>query len=413
MTTGLADNVKKYRRAAGLTQEGFAAKAGVSVSTARKAEQGGDVSMETLAAFAGALDVTTSALLASEAPKSVVGPADEANRRYLAELRRALMPPIGLAAPMTELNEAEEPSIIRQGVQDSHTLYQADKYTSVARRLPGLLRASEAAVSALEGEEQQHAMIARSHALLLAGKYLTQVRQYDMAYFALAEAIRLARETGQTQLAATGIVGLGWLLLRQDRFDESEQLAAQTAAEIEPRMSEATPAQLALWGELWLRVAAASRRNNRDDVAKHARRMAATAGGALERENADFPVHWSAFGPATVEAKAIEDLALVGDARGVLRRADQGPLSNKGMKNVGRLSTNNYGRHRLDVARAHTLLGSHQDAMDELVHLRETAGVWLPHQPMARRVMTDILSTRKRTLTAEMRDMASFLGVAG
>ncbi|GGV82923.1 hypothetical protein GCM10015535_24960 [Streptomyces gelaticus] len=256
-------------------------------------------------------------------------------------------------------------------------------------------------------------MIARAHALLLAGKYLTQVRQYDMAYFALAEAIRLARETGQTQLAATGVVGLCWLLLRQDRFDESETLAVQTAAEIEPRMSEATPAQLAVWGELWLRVAAAGRRNNRLDMAKHARRMAGTAGGALKREHTDFPTHWSAFGPVTAEAKAVEDLALVGGARGVLRRADDGPLSPKAVQNFGRLSTNNWGRHRLDVARVHVLLGSHQEAMDELVNLRQTADVWLTHQPMARRVMADLLKTRKRTLTEDMRSMAAHLGVDG
>ncbi|WP_327702211.1 helix-turn-helix domain-containing protein [Streptomyces decoyicus] len=413
MSAGLADNVKKYRRTAGLSQEGLAEAADLSLSTVRKVEQGGHVSMDTLAALAGALEVSTSDLFASEAPESVVGVQDEANRRYLAELRRALMPPIGLAAPLLEPGAVEVPSVIRQGVQDSHALYQADRYGAVAKRLPSLLRSSEAAVSAFEGEEQRLAMIARAHSLLLTGKYLTQVRQYDMAYYALAEAIRLARETGQNQLAATGVVGLCWLLLRQDRFDESEQLAAQTAAEIEPRMSQASPAQLAVWGELWLRVAAAARRNNRPDVAKHARRMAATAGGALEREHTEFPTHWSAFGPVTAEAKAVEDLALLGDARGVLRRADEGPLSVKAIRNFGRLSTNNWGRHRLDVSRAHTLLRSHQDAMDELVNLRETADVWLTHQPLARRVMMDILKTRKRTLTADMRSMAAHLGIAG
>ena len=413
MSVGLADNIKRFRRTAGLTQEGLAEGADLSLSTVRKVEQGGHVSMDTLAALAAALGVSTSALFASEAPKPVVGPQDEANRRYLAELRRALMPPIGLAAPLPEPGEAEEPSSIRQRVQDGHALYQADRYTSVARKLPDLLRSSEAAVSTLEGEEQQHAMIARSHALLLTGKYLTQVRQYDMAYYALAEAIRLSRETGQTQVASTGVVGLCWLLLRQDRFDESEHLAAQTAADIEPRMSQATPAQLSVWGELWLRVAAAARRNNRQDEATHARRMAATAGGALEREYADFPSHWGGFGPVTTEAKAVEDLALVGDARGVLRRADEGPLSPKAVRNLGRLSANNWGRHRLDVAHAHVLLGSHQDAMDELVGLRETGDVWITHQPMARRVMEDILKVRKRTLTEEMRSMAAHLDIAG
>ncbi|MEU0737998.1 helix-turn-helix transcriptional regulator [Streptomyces sp. NPDC006134] len=413
MSAGLADNVKRLRRVRGWSQEQLAEEADLSVSTVRKLEQGGHVSMETLAALATAFGVSTSALFASEAPKPQLGPQDEQNRRNLAELRRALMPPVGLAALAPEPGETVEPSAVRRRVKDGHALYQADRYSSVARKLPALLRDSEAAVVALHGVEKQHAMIARAHALLLTGKYLTQVRQYDMAYFALAEAIRLARETGQTRLAATGVVGLCWLLLRQDRFDESEQLAAQTAGEVEPRMSRATPEQLALWGELWLRVAAAARRNSRPDEAEHARRMVATAGGAMAREHTDFPTHWSAFGPVTAAAKAVEDLALAGDARGVLRKAEEGPLSPKGIKNLGRLSTNNWGRHRLDVARAHAQLGSHQDAMDELTGLREEAGEWLLHQPIARRVMEDILKKRKRTLTQEMREMASYLGVTG
>ncbi|MEU4179316.1 helix-turn-helix transcriptional regulator [Streptomyces sp. NPDC026589] len=413
MSTGLADNIRRFRRAAGLSQEGLAAKSHLSLSTVRKVEQGGRVSMDTLAALARALDVSTAALFASEAPEPTIGAEDEANRRGMAEMRRALMPPVGLFAPLSEPGEAGEPRAVLRGVQDGHALYQADRYTSVARALPSLLRSSEAAVATLEGVEQQQAMIARAHALLLTGKYLTQVRHYDMAYFALAEAIRLARETCQTQLAATGVVGMGWLLLRQDRFDESEQLASQTAADIEPRISRATAAELAVWGELWLRVAAAARRNNRQDVADHARRMAATAGGALGREHTEFPAHWSAFGPATAEAKAVEDLALIGDHRGVLRRADDGPLSPKAAKSLGRLSPNNWNRHRLDVASAYVSLGSHQDAMDELISLRETADTWIVHQPMARRVMADILRTRKRTLTADMRQMAAHLGVAG
>ncbi|MFJ5678222.1 helix-turn-helix domain-containing protein [Streptomyces sp. NPDC093097] len=413
MSTGLADNVRKYRRTAGLNQEGLAEAADLSLSTVRKVEQGGHVSMETLHALARALGVNTSALFATEAPKSVLGPQDEANRRYLAELRRALMPAVGLSAPHSDPGEAGELSALRRGVQEGHALYWADQYGAVAKRLPALLRSSEAAVAAFEGEDRQQALIARCHALLLTGKYLTQVRQYDMAYFALVDAIRLARETDQTQLASTGVVGLCWLLLRQDRFDEAEQLAAQTAAEIEPRMSEATPARLTVWGELWLRVASAAVRNNRPDVAQDARRMAGTAAGGLASEYHDFPLAWGGFGPITAELKAVEDLSLVGDARGVLRRADDGILSERSVRNFGRPTAPNWGRHRLDVARALVGLGSHQDAMDELMQLRRTSGAWLTHQPMARYVMADLLKTRKRTLTKDMRGMAAHLGVAG
>ncbi|AZQ75713.1 XRE family transcriptional regulator [Streptomyces luteoverticillatus] len=411
MSSGLADNVRKYRRAAGLSQEGLAHESGLSIGVVRKVEQGGDARVETLHALARGLGVTTSALFATEAANPVVG--DEANRRYLLELRKALMPPIGLgASPMTEPGEAGELSVLRREIADTHALYHADRYGSVARRLPGLLRSTEATVSVLEGEERRQAETVRAHALLMAGKYLTQVRQYDMAYYALAEGIRLACENGERGMAATGVVGMCWLLLRQDRFDECEQLAAATAVEMEPRMSDASSGHLSAWGELWLRVASASVRNNRPDVAHEARRLAGTAAIALDKEYMAFGENWGQFGPVTAELKVVEDLSLMGDAQAVLRHSDDGLLSQKAVNHYGKPSPPNWGRHRLDVAKAHVALGSHQDAMSELKQLRHSSGTWMKHQPMARYVMSDLLATRKRTLTADMREMANHLGVS-
>ncbi|WP_329289616.1 helix-turn-helix transcriptional regulator [Streptomyces pseudovenezuelae] len=407
----LQENVRSHRRRKGWTQEQLAEEAEVSVGVVRKAEQGGNVSVETIHAFARALGATTSSLFASEAPAPVH--EAEGDGPKLTELRRALMPPVGLSTVLSEPTDLRDLTSIQRDIDDSHSLYHADRYDSVARALPGILRAAETAVALSEGEARQRAVITRAGAFLLAGKYLTQVRRYDMAYHALSRAIMDAREAGQVQLAATGIVGMGWLLLRQDRFDEAEQLAATTAEEVEPRMSSATPGQLAVWGELHQRVASAAIRNNRPDVAKEARRMAAQAAGGMDAEHVDFRQHWSTFGPVTAETKRIEDLSLIGDARGVLNRADDGPVGRKGLKKLGRPSPNNWARHRLDVARAHVLLGSHQDAMEELIGIKSEASEWLKHQGMARHVMRDILSHRKRTLTQDMRDMAVHLGVAG
>ncbi|MFF4054574.1 helix-turn-helix domain-containing protein [Streptomyces sp. NPDC001708] len=407
----LQENVRSHRRRQGWTQEQLAEEAGVSVGVVRKAEQGGNVSVETIHSFARALGTTTSSLFASEAPAPVH--EAEGDGPKLIELRRALMPPVGLSTVLAEPTDVRDLASIQRDIDDSHSLYHADRYDSVARNLPGILRAAETAVALSEGEARQRAVITRASAFLLAGKYLTQIRRYDMAYHALSRAIQDARETGQVQLAATGVVGMGWLLLRQDRFDEAEQLAAATAQEVEPRMSSATPGQLAVWGELHQRVASAAIRNNRPDVAKEARRMAVQAASGLDAEHTNFLEHWSSFGPVTAETKRIEDLSLIGDSRGVLSRADEGPVGRKGLRNLGRPSRNNWARHRLDVARAHVKLGSHQDAMDELTGIKSEASEWLRHQAMARRVMGDILSHRKRTLTQDMRDMAVHLGVAG
>ncbi|SCE19807.1 helix-turn-helix transcriptional regulator [Streptomyces sp. OspMP-M43] len=408
--TELARNVRNHRRIRGWSQERLAEESAVSIQTVRKIEQGGDVRTDTLHQVAQGLRVKTAELFVPDSPTPVVG--DEASRRSLVDLRKALMPPVGLEAPAVLAAEPGDVSSLYQRIEDVHALYWADRYDSVARQLPALLKSTEAAAAVADGEQDRHdAVRARTFSLLLAGKYLTQVRQYDLAYHALAESIRLARENGQTLTAGTGIVGMCWLLLRQDRFDESEALALQTAESLEPRMSSAKPSELAVWGELWLRVASATVRNNRPDDAVEARRMAGTAASALGQERNSFPNHWGGFGPVTAEMKVVEDLALDGDARAVLRRADEGVLGGKALKALGKPTAPNWGRHRLDVAQAHVKLGSHQDAMSELAGLRESNGAWLKHQPLARYVMSDVLSSRKRTLTTEMRNMASYLGV--
>lgn len=132
MSSGLADNVKKYRRTAGLNQEQLAEAADLSVSTVQKVEQGGDARTETLHALARALGVTTAALFATEVPAPVVG--DESNRQHLAELRSALMPPVGLTAPtLVDSEEAVQLSTLRRGVEDGHALYWSDRYAPSQR----------------------------------------------------------------------------------------------------------------------------------------------------------------------------------------------------------------------------------------------------------------------------------------
>jgi transcriptional regulator with XRE-family HTH domain len=413
--SSLAENVRNFRRRAGLSQEQLAEDAGLSIGVVRKIEQGGSARVETLHGLARALGVTTSSLFETAAPEPVR--THESDSVRLMELRRALMPPVGLADIFAEPAEGVDLDSLQRTIDDSHVLYHGDRYDSVAKRLPGILQKAEGAVAAAEDDEsRQAAVTVRAGALLLAGKYLTQVRRYDLAYHALSRGIIDARESGQTLMAATGVVGMGWLLIRQDRFDEAEALAAATADEVEPRMSGAKPGQLAVWGELHLRVAAAAMRNNRPDIATEARRLAATAASALNSEHVNFREHWGTFGPATAETKAIEDLALIGDARGVLRRADGkavSAVSPVSLQRLGRPNSCNWYRHRLDVAQAHAVLGSHQDAMDELMTIKAEAPEWLRHQKMAGYVVTDILHHRKRTLTQDMRDMAAHLEVVG
>lgn len=412
MSPQISNNVRSLRRTAGLSQEELAHAAGLSVTTVAKIDQGGSGRMESFARLAEALGVDTEELFASGTPHPV--PDDKGNGRYLLALRRQLMPPVGLVdAPATIAPVASQADLERQ-INAAHAHYHADEYDEMARCLPGVLAGAQAALLAAEdgaGRQAMLSMHARAH--LVTGKYLTQVRQYDLAYQALSAGIRDARAAGDESTAAVGVVGLCWLLLRQDRFSEAQDLAVATADVVEPRMSTATPGQLAVWGELALRIASAAVRNGRKEDARDARRMAASAASAMGKEFSNFRSHWGTFGPATAAVKTIEDLSLKRDARGVLRDADQGPLSAPALRRLGRPSPSSWNRHRLDVTRAHVLLGSHQDAMGELTGLRVDAPEWVRHQSIALQLMQDILKKRQRALTRDMRLMASHLGISG
>ncbi|MET8828263.1 helix-turn-helix transcriptional regulator [Streptomyces sp. NPDC004608] len=398
-----------------MSQEELAHVAGVSPGTVRKVEQGGMVRMETLHALARALGVNTAVLMASEAPEPV-GRAEEPNRINLIQLRAALTPPVGLVDVDAEAI-GEEPNLrrFRRAVHDGAVLYHSDSYKSVASQLPGLLRDANSAVSFYDsGDEHRQALLGRAEAMQLAGRYLTQVRQYDLAYTALSGAISDARSAGDRLTGASGVIGMCWLLLRQGRLDEAENLAAATADLVEPRMSRATPDECAAWGWLALRAAAAAGRNNRPQEARQYHRIASAAASAVGREHTgSFFRHWTTFGPLTVGMKGVEDAMVIGDARTVVRRSGEDAMSPKAWKTTGRPSDNDWNRHRLDVARAHAQTGDLSAAMDNLAGVRRESPEWLRHQRLAAEIMQEILRKRKRTLTADMRDMADYLGVIG
>ncbi|MFJ8322772.1 helix-turn-helix domain-containing protein [Streptomyces anulatus] len=415
MITELADNVRKYRRRAGMSQEELAHAAGVSPGTVRKAEQGGTLRMETLHTLARALGVTTAALMASDAPEPV-GQTEEPNRVNLIQLRAALTPAVGLVDQDAEA-VGEEPNLrtFRRTLQDARVLYFSDSYKSVAAQLPVLLRDAAQAVAYYDGgDEHRQALLARAEALRLAGTYLTQVRQYDIAYAAVRGAIMDARQAGDMLAAGSGVGCMCWLLVRQGRLDEAEQVAARSMEAVEPKITGAEPDHYAVWGGLAMEAAAAAARNNRPDEAKAYRQAARVAATAVGTAHRNVSRHWSVFGPVTVAVKALEDSLVIGDARAVVRKAgEQEELSPKAWKRLGRPSTNDGNRFTLDVARAHTRTGDLSAAMDELTRAREAAPQWLRHQNGAAETMQEILGKRKRTLTTEMREMADYLGVIG
>ncbi|WHM40253.1 helix-turn-helix transcriptional regulator [Streptomyces sp. BPTC-684] len=416
MSNDLGENVRKYRRLAGLTQEALAYAAGLAPSTVAKLEQGGNVRIETLHALARALHVKTSQLMASGTPQPLR--EEDPTKVGLVELRNALTPPVGLSDAGSD-GPDEEPNLsgLLEVVRGGSAAYDSDRFGTVATKLPEIIRDSNSAVAYFDtGEEHVNALSARAEAYLLGGRYLTQVRQYDLAYHALSGSIHDAREVGDTNTAAYAIVIMSWLLLRQGRFDDAERLATETADMIEPRISKAEPERLAVWGWLALQAAAAAVRNNSADNAAEARRIAASAASGLGVKSVNARHRYGRFDRAVASMKELEDELIREDGdpyRVIEDSAGRAPLSDRSMKAAGISETDKeWNRHRLTVATAYLKVGDLENAMDRLTAVQYVNGEWLRHQRTARDVMEGIARRRKRTLTREMRQMMTLLGVA-
>ncbi|MFJ3974928.1 helix-turn-helix domain-containing protein [Streptomyces sp. NPDC090021] len=411
MSDQLADNLRRYRRAKGLNQEQLAHRAGLSVGPVRRIEQGHDgVRMETLHALARVLGVKTSDLMAAGPPEPVKH--DDPNSQNLRELRIALTPAFSLGPISAPTGDEPDLRRLERMAYDNSVLYFGDTYRSIAADLPTLIRAANDAVAYYDsGEERRSALVVRSRALSLTGRYLTQIRQFDLAHVATRGAIEDAKEARNNLVAASGVGTMCWLFMRTERFDEAEDIAIATMDVVEPKIMGATPDEYSTWGGLAMEAAAAAARNNRPKEAQALRKAAGTAAKAVGRTHKNLLRHWSMFGPVTATMKELEDYMIAGDARSVIRKAKEEPnLQEKHWKRLGGPSTNDGNRYRLDLARAYVRTGDPTAAMEELSHLDEIAPEWFRHQSSAA-VTFEEITKKRRTLTTEMREVGAHLGV--
>jgi transcriptional regulator with XRE-family HTH domain len=390
-TAAIAARIREARKRRGLTQEQLARASGVSLSLITKLESDlyGGMRLETLHKLAKALQVTTSSLMS--------GPdADQPEPSSIQEwapLRHALD---GTLTPDSE----DEPTIggVRDAFNDAVDAVLASQYTELSALLPALLRDADALVGATVNGAQKRALQARSQIRQLTAYMMGQTWQFDAA----SHAIDLAEHDATDDLTAMAAADWKcWVLLREGRLAECAELAVRWADDTEPRLSRATTDELAGWGRFLILISTAAVRDNRPEDAGDALRLARAAATAIGTD-AVVPFNpWQVFGPMTVSMVHAENAAVQDRPEATLGIGAQ-------MAGRGFPVPRNYHRHRLDVAHAHTAMREHAEAVGILREIRTAAPEWLAQQRYARDILAAII-TRRRTLTDEMRDMASFM----
>lgn len=403
----MGNRVVELRRRRGMTQEELAETAGLHVNVIKKIENGGTARMESYHAIARALGVVTMTFVlpSTVAPE----PADARDDRdiVLADLRGVIVPPIGLSGPIyrDHLDEGE-PNLDRLN-RAAHALfsaYHADRYDDVAQLAPALIRSAHFHVDAVPESQRRDAVRLRGDLLGVTGRYLIQVRAHDLALIALRDAIRDASEAGDQVLAVSAIGSQAWIMLRQARFADVEQVCAAIADDIEPRLSSATPNELAAWAWMLMRASAAAARNNRPEEAREYLSTAAAAAARIGVQHEDLDGHIN-FGPLTVAVKGPENELIAGHPDRALELSEQLP------RGVGKVNPSGWNRHLLDRARAQLQIGQVDEATLTLTGLRQQSGNWMRHQRLARDIVRDLLKARKRMPSDQQRALADFLGL--
>ena len=402
----LGERLGKLRRRRGLTQEQLATASGVSVAAIRKIERDAQSTarLATLHRLATVLGVPTTALLA--APKAK--PAKATDDPGLLTIRRALQPIRSVNGLTFAEDATTAPTLtaLRESLRAANRVYQGDDYDLVLRLAPGLLAEARILVRETEGDDRLAAQALLAQVYQLAGGVLTQLRHTDLAAFALDEAIRLADTAGDRLTAASAVVSQCWVLRRQARLDEAEQLAIATADAIEPSFRTATRSQLATWGWLALRASAAAARNNRPDEADDLIRTATAAATRIGADFIDYHEYWSSFGPVTVAYKHVENKVVEHDPHAALALADRIPPDPS-----ARPTSNNRNRHLLDLAWAHVQLRHYSEATAILLAINRAAPEWLRYQRFAHETATRIVAHRARSLPPELVALADALDI--
>lgn len=400
--------IADLRARRGLTQEELAEFSGVSISVIRKVEQGrGGARMESFHAIARALDVVTMMFVpsATRAPDPIEH--EDVRDLILADLRAAVLPAVALADSDTVedlCSEAPDLQRLRKATRSLVDAYHGNRYDFVAQIAPGLIRSAHLHVATAPHGQIDDAVFLRADLFKMVARYLVQVRENDLAFIVLRSALEDARRVGNQPLAAMIIGSCSRIMLRQTRFDQAERMVVKLADEIEPKVSTATPNQLAAWGRSLLWASAAASRNNRPQEARDYLAAAASAAARLGSEQMDLVGHES-FGPLTVATKGPENEMIAGNPGRVLE------LSNELPRGVGKMTPAGWQQHLLYRAHAFVLMGKVHEATNVLSGLRRTASEWLRQQRLSREVTQDLISSCKGTVNEEQMQLANFLGV--
>jgi transcriptional regulator with XRE-family HTH domain len=401
VTWGLGENLGRIRKARNLSQEELAAAAGVAVDTVARIERGErqTTRTSTLNKLARALGVEPTTLL------GILPPPHEPVGTDMADLRRALTASADIPGltDFADLRETIPLSELRGSLAYAWQAYIAGRHSELLHTLPMLVADARRLVHEAKGARLNTAYSVLSGAYRLGAGTAGRFGLDDLAFIAADRAIQAARLSDDPEIGvAVSTRYLVWVLIRQGRTTEAEQVAVRMAERVEPRMSDRNTRALGVFGNLLFNAASAALRSERGDRADELLRVAQAA---AVRSGRDEVSEAGIFGPHIAAIQCVDKAVRLGDSEEALRLADTVPAANGPMPAFWEAG------HRIHLASAAAELRQERRALTFLAQARDLAPDWVRYQPLGVAVMREMVDRATRRRNEEFADLAEHYGV--
>jgi transcriptional regulator with XRE-family HTH domain len=393
--------IARARRRRGLSQAVLAGLVGRSESWLSQVERGkrGIDSHSVLVRLAEVLRVDIEEITGS-------GEGDEPGRRVhpAASLIEQAMMACGAPGASTEREEPDrEVSLDYLGAtaRSAYQAYQATRYDSTGRILPGLIRAVETAARSV-GAADPAACEVRVLVYDTAAALLNRVGEPFLAWAAADRARSAAEHADDPLLAAVSAWRLSYMITGRKHPQEALGLAMTAATALERAMRAPSPEQLSVYGALHLAAATAAAACY-DRATTEA--VLATARGIADRTGETNHMG-TAFGPVNVAIHAISASLRLGDPRTAAQTGEALDTAAMPAGLVGRRTQVN-----LDLARAYAMCRKDAAAVNLLLAAERLSPQLVRYDQATRDVLTELLRREHRPSTPELRPLAHRAGV--
>lgn len=392
VTISLGQRLAQGRKRRRMSQDQLAQASGVSIGLIRKIEQGQRQSarLDTVASLASALDVPMTDLLGIHP-----GLSDGGQEAAVATVRAAIYDRSADFEPVTL-------QVLRQNQHDMHGLYWHARYAQLAELIPNHLSSARAAVRDASGDEaRRQAQAVLAQALKLTASLVTHLAYEDLAHVALLQA-RVAAEASENRLLiASHSSTTAWVLSRQGLWQQAQTLASEAAKAIEPVFSEASPQQIAVWGQLLHFGMVALAREGRGDEAHELLSLVLAAGQAVGNRAGPRSLFSETFAAHSV----VQLHQAVGQPREALKAARR-------VETPEALPPSVHARYLLNKAWALTLEWKSQEALDALRKVEMLTPELLNHHGLARAIVEELMPRRRKQRLPGLVGIAERIGVA-